>query len=183
VSRKTKIALPPGTELDFNNEDHYRHIMDEAYEGSDPRPYRPTRTPPERSRFWWFWRFFGFWIRVPARRLWNRFSHWDLVEGGHCSGWRARYRLYPKVKDWLEKARGTRYRRLVAWLTESNFRCPTCGHRDFHEEITVYDCPDGRTINMFEHVDGGGLDYWGEAEDARGWLWCYRCGDVSWESI
>src|ERR1044072_7680409 len=88
VSRKTKIALPPGTELDFNNEAHYRHIMDEAYEGSDPRPYPPPRTRPERSRFWWFWRFFGFWIRVPARRLWNRFSPWGLGAGGPRFGWR-----------------------------------------------------------------------------------------------
>ncbi len=182
MSRKTKIAIPPGTDLSYEDENHRRHIEEEAFAEYDQHPYRPTRKAPERSRFWWFWRFFGFWIRVPARRLWNKFSHWDLIEGGH-SGWRARYPLYPKVKDWLEKGRRTRLKRLIEWLTEGNFRCPTCGNRDFHDEIMVYDCPEGRTLDMFEHVEGGGLNYWGDPEDAHGWLWCYRCGDVSWEAV
>jgi hypothetical protein len=185
VSRKTKIALPPGTELDFDNEDHRRHIEDEAFDDYDERPPRPTMRPPERSRYWWFWRFFAFFIRVPARRLWSTFSHWDLREGG-LSGWVARYPLYPKIKDWLWRGRLTRLKRFVRWLVEDNYCCPSCGFDDYRDEIVIYadkDDTEGRTIELFEHVEGGGVDYWGEGQDAQGWLWCWRCGDVNWESV
>jgi len=181
MSRKTKIALRAGTKLDFDEENHQRHIMDEAFDGHDERPSRPTMTPPERSGFWWFWRFVAFFIRMPARRLWRKFSHWDLREGG----WRARYSLYPKIKNWLDHGGATPIKRCIRWLVEANYCCPTCGFEDYSEEIILYDHPDepdGREVNMFEYVDGGGLDYWGEAEDSRGWLWCWRCGDVNWES-
>lgn len=196
MSRKTKIALPPGIELDFNNEDHRRHIEDEAYSCMDEPHPKPTMAPPERSRYWWFWRMFGFFIYMPGRKYGMRYLHHHWVPCVYGENYRPGYARYDwpfakSIKEWIDRGpsagpRAFWLRRLLAWLTDVNVysRCSWCGFTECDEEYTIYDGPDdteGRTINMFEFLEGGGVDYWGEGQDAYGWLWCYRCGAVDWE--
>lgn len=191
---KTKLYVEPGTELDWDNENHQRLIEEEAYAEHDKHP-KPTMAPPERSRGWWFWRTFGFFVYMPLQKNLTRFlrRHWvDSVYGEHARPgfWRYDWPLAEKVSTWLERGatkgpRATWLRRILAWLTDVNLydQCTWCGFTEYHDEYTVHDHPDddGRDINMFEHVEGGGVDYWGEGQDAYGWKWCYRCGAVDWD--
>lgn len=192
---KTKLYVPPGTELDWDNENHRRILEEEAYAGYDDHP-KPTMKPPERSRFWWFWRFFGLFFYVPARRILHRYmahryvptDYVRKIDGHNVFDWP----LAGALHEWID--RGIRsgpkafwLRRLLHWITDIHAysQCLHCGFTEFDAEITIYSGPDdteGRDINLFEHVEGGGVDYWGEGQDAYGWMWCYRCGSVAWEA-
>lgn len=126
---------------------------------------------------------FGYFVMGPARWAWRKYTRYSYdPETGKSVYW---FPSSKKVHDWLWLGGGGRIRRFFYWLLFREYQCPHCGFDDFYDEYTIYD-KDGeelRTINLFEHIDGGLVDYWGEVEDARGWLWCYRCGAVSWEHI
>lgn len=191
MSRKTRIALPPGTELDPDNPDHIPHILDECYEDMERHP-KPKMAPPERSRWWWFWRAFGFFLYQPLRKYLMRYLERDWVgavygEHERPGYWVYRWPLAGPLKTWIERGRRGRLRNLLDWLTDINVysQCSSCGFTEYDDEFTIYDGPDdteGRTINMFEWLEGGDVDYWGEGQDAHGWQWCYRCGAVDWET-
>lgn len=192
---KTQLYVERGVELDWDNENHRRLIEEEAFAESYRHP-KPTMAPPERSPWWWLWRALGFFVYMPLRKSLMRYlaRHWvgsvygELARPGY---WRYDWLGAQTIKEWIERGprcgpRGSRLRRALHWLTEVNVynQCSWCGFTEYHDEFTVHEHPDdeGRTINMFEHVEGGGTDYWGEGQDAYGWMWCYRCGAVEWES-
>ncbi len=178
---KTRLYIPPGTVLDYDNENHRRQMEDEAFASIEDHP-KPTMKPPERSIFWAFWRMFGMFLYDPIRTIGRRFL-WCRSDDHAGAKW---------INDWIRRGatRGPNafwLRALLSWLFEDHYStCPTCGFTDFHDEFTILDegslllnkfkILDEQTINMFELVDGGG-----EGEDAYGWQWCYRCGQVSWE--
>ncbi len=170
---KTRLYIPPGTVLEWDNESHRRRIEDEAYADYDKHP-KPTKTPPERSPFWGLWRAFGMFLYDPIRTAGRGFL-WQRANG-HAGAQR--------IHDWIgrgaTKGKDAKWlRALLSWLVDDHYStCPTCGFTEFHDEFTL---PDGRDVDMFEWVDGGDVDYWGEGQDAYGWQWCYRCGQVSWE--
>lgn len=194
MSRKTKIAVPPDTELDWDDENHRRHIEDEAFSGA---PWietgRPRRRPPERSRLWWFWRFYGVFVRVPLRRAFRAWlaSDWKRPDDPFGPGYEVyRWPGAESFKAWLDRGasagpRATWARKILGPIVEQRgWHCPTCGFEEFHEEHEVRKYGDlVRTVDLFEPVFGGGVDYFGEAEDCHGWLWCWRCGQVSWETV
>ncbi len=159
MSRKSKLALPPGVTLDWDNPDHKRHIEDEAF-ASVPwlERGRPTMKTPERGHLWWVWRFYGFFFYTPLRTVAQRLFRNNFN------------------RDWPSFI----YRLLFA-----DYNCPHCGFQDYGDEHEVWSEDNAllRRVDLFELVEGGGLDYWGEAENCYGWLWCYRCGAVSWETI
>jgi hypothetical protein len=181
VSRKTIVAVPSDTELDWDNENHRLILEREAF--SEPPHPRPTMRTPERSRFWWVWRFFGYVVFVPARKAWAYYSR-------STGPWSRRFRSSEAVRDWLwghgSTPRWLRpVRQFLFWLFVKGWCCPHCGFTDFDEDYTIYPkTEDGekRTVELFEHVEGGGVDYFGEAEDYHGWQWCFRCGFRSWET-
>lgn len=195
MSRKTKLAVEPGRELDWDDENDRRHLEEEAFASLDEHP-KPTMPPPERSRWWWFWRAFGMFVYKPARKallafMAHRWVNSDYVRGipGHeVYTWPFGRALH----QWINhpgKAgpRARKLRQVLYWITTIHHysQCMDCGFTELEEEHTIYAHPDdteGRTINMFEFLEGGGVDYFGEAEDAYGWMWCYRCGSVSWEA-
>lgn len=189
---KTKLYVEPGTDLDWDNENHRRILEEEAYAEYYKHP-KPTMARPERSRWWWLWRMFGYLVFLTARRAWAYYSHGSYVKmrGGELGPWRRRFESSEAVKNWLWGRPSTPkwlrpLREFLYWLLIKDYICTHCGFTDYGEEITFYaETEDGedRTINLFEHVEGGGVDYWGEAEDAHGWMWCYRCGSVEWESV
>jgi len=186
MSRKTKIAVPPGTKLDWDDENHRRHLEDEAFaEAPWVEQPRPSMKAPERGRFWWFWRFYGFIVYVPLLRLWRWYYHAEHKETGYTH----RFKSAKKLQDWMDRG-GKRTRlqqffiKILHRLRWPDYRCPHCGYDDYHDEHEVWvDHELVRTINLFEMVSGGGVDYWGEANDCHGWQWCWRCGDCSWNSI
>lgn len=194
TSRKTLLAIdPPGRELDWNNENDLRHIEIEAYADYDKHP-KPTMAPPERSRWWWFWRFFGMFVYMPGRKYLRRYlNHRYVRKDWHSSG-RDEYDwpFAERIQKWIDRgpSKGRRafwLRSVLAWLTDTNVydQCSWCGNTAFHSEVEIFDGPDdteGREINMFEWVEGGGVDYWGEGQDAYGWKWCYRCGANEWDT-
>lgn len=193
MSRKTKLYVEPGVELSWDDENHRRILEEEAFACFDEHP-RPIMAPPERSSWWWFWRAFGFFVYMPLRKYLMRYlgRHWvDSVYGEHARPgcWRYKWIGAETIKGWIKRgpSEGPKafwLRHLLVWLTDINVysQCLHCGFTEYHDEFTVHADPDddGRTINMFEHVEGGGVDYWGEGQDAYGWLWCYRCGAVAW---
>lgn len=193
--RKTKLYVEPGTVLDYDNENHRRYIEEEAY-ADYYKHQKPTMAPPERSRWWWFWRAFGLFVYMPGRKYLMKYlrSRWvDSVYGEHARAGFERYDwpLAKMIKRWIDRgpSRGSRafwLRSVLAWLTDINVydQCSSCGFTEYYGEYEIHDHPDddGREINMFEHVEGGGVDYWGEGQDAYGWKWCYRCGAVDWDS-
>lgn len=186
AGRKSKIALPSGTELDYENPDHRRHIEDEAF--SEPPHPRPTMKTPERSRFWWFWRFFGYIVFVPARMAWAyyAYAYYPRLPNDELGPWTRRFPSSEAVRNRLWGHGGSKIRAFLYWLFVKDYWiCPHCGFTDFGDEYTIYATKDGeedRTIDLFELVEGGGTDYWGEANDCHGWQWCYRCGHCSWET-
>lgn len=188
MSRKSRIALPPGTKLDFDNEDHQPYIMDKAYAGLEDHP-KPTMAPPERSRYWWFWKAFGLFIYMPGRKYLMKFLDRRWVGSVYGEFARPGYWVYTwpfagAIKAWIERGHRGGLRNLLRWLTDINVysQCTWCGFTEYRDEVTVHEHPDdGRVINMFEHVEGGGVDYWGEGQDAYGWKWCYRCGSIGWD--
>lgn len=196
MSRKTRIAIPPGTELDPDNEDHVPYILEEAYAEMDKHP-KPTRTPPERSRWWWFWRAFGFFIYRPARSCLLKYLSHRYVPPVYGENGRPSYDVYAwpfasALDRWIKRGprRGSSalwLRTLLDWLSDIHrySTCGWCGSTDYDSEITIYDDPegDGRDIDMSEFLEGGGVDYWGEGQDAYGWKWCYRCGAVEWDVL
>lgn len=186
MSRKTKIALPPGTNLedmDWDDENQRRHIEDEAYADYYKRP-KPTMAPPPRSPFWWFWRFFGELLYSPSRRLLHAYMGHDYVKGQNEFYWPGAAALH----KWVGRGAGHNsfwLKRVLYWITDIHpyGQCLCCGYTDYNDEIMDPHDEDAPAINMFEHVEGGGVDYWGEGEDAHGWLWCWRCGNREWESV
>ena len=196
MSSKTKLYIAPGVTLDWENENHRRAIEEDAYAEFDRHP-KPTMASPERSRWWWFWRAFGMFVYVPARRAIQAFMRYRYVPEDYVRRQPA-HKVYDwpfgrALHEWIERGpqKGHRafwLRAVLYWITTiyTYDQCLHCGFTELYDEFTIYDGPDdteGRTIDMFEHVDGGGVDYWGEAEDAHGWMWCYRCGSVSWEAV
>lgn len=192
IGRKSKIAVAPGTELDYDNPDHRRHIEDEAY--SEPPHPRPTMATPERSRFWWFWRAFGYLFFVPVRRVWAyySFAYYPRLPDDSLGPWTHRFPSSEAAEKWLRGIPGTprwlwKVRGFLYWLLERNwsFDCPHCGFDDYGEDYTIYaesDDEEDRTIELFNFLEGGGTDYFGEANDCHGWQWCFRCGNREWET-
>lgn len=190
---KTRIALPPGVELNLDDPGQQRWALHDAMDEMERHP-RPKRDAPRRSRWWWFWRAFGYVIFSPARLFWAWYHRARYLElpSGELGAWTYRY---PSAKRFEELLRsGWRWpRRLkpvrdcLYWLLIRDYCiCPHCGFTDYGEEYTIYAEREGErdvTVDLFEWVDGGGLDYWGEAEDAHGWMWCWRCGYCSWETV
>lgn len=189
---KTKLYIEPGTELDWDNENHRRHIEAEAFASVDKHP-KPTVKAPPRSRFWWFWRMFGYLVFMPARRAWGYYTHahYLRLKDDELGPWTLRYQSSEAIKTWISY--GCHRGSISAWIRgffywlfiQSYSICPHCGFTEFEDEYRMRSRkdPDGHLIEMFELVEGGGTDYWGEAEDCHGWMWCYRCGSVSWETI
>lgn len=189
MSRKTKLALEPGVELDWGNENHRRHMEDEAFAAAPwAEQPRPMMKAPERSGFWWFWRFYGLFFQVPMRDLYRWYSHSSYDAN---SGSVYRFKSAPKVRDWLWGHGAGKalvqmpFRYFLKRLLQDDYNCPHCGFDDYHDEHEIWNDQNERvrTINLFEMVSGGGNDYYGEANDCHGWQWCYRCGDCSWNSI
>lgn len=182
---KTKLYIEPGTQLDWDNENHRRHIEAEAF--SEPRHPKPTMKAPPRSRFWWFWRAFGYLVFMPARMAWRYYRHarYLTLPDGNLGQWNYRFKSSETVERWLWYGRKSQkwmepVRKFFYWLFVQNYSiCPHCGYTCYEDEIRIHD----KTVNMFEHLEGGGVNYYGEGEDAHGWMWCYRCGSVSWETI
>jgi len=178
---KTRVALPPGVKLDGDNPDHQQWILAD-YEEERLRHPRPKMPTPERSRFWWFWRAFGFIVFSPARIFWSwyRSAYYPALANGKMGPWTYRHPSCEAVKKWIGHG-GVLY-----WLLIRDYCiCPHCGFTGYGEDYTIYATRDGeedRTVVLFEHVDGGGVDYWGEGQDAYGWMWCWRCGNCSWET-
>ncbi len=180
VGRKSKVAVPAGIELDWDNENHRRHIEEEAY-AFPPHP-RPTMKPPPRSPFWWFWRMFGYIVFRPARRAWSyyTFAYYPHLHDRDHGPWTRRYPSSEKVYDWLRRSRRGTFANFLYWLFAKNYSlCPHCGFDCYEDSYYL----DDKSYDMFELVEGGGIDYWGEANDCHGWMWCYRCGDVNWETV
>ena len=186
IGRKSKVAVEPGVELDYGNENHRRHIEDEAY-SDPPRPRQKMKTP-ERSRFWWFWRFFGYIVFRPARRAWAyyAFAYYPHLPSGELGPWTRRFPSSEAVRNRLWGHGRHPVLAFLYWLFVKDFCiCDHCGFTDFGEDYTIYPTTeDGeeRTIELFDFLEGGGTDYFGEANDYSGWQWCYRCGIRSWET-
>ena len=97
MSRKTKIALPPGTnmeDLDWDDDNHRQHIEDEAYSSYYEDHPKPTMAPPPRSPWWGFWRFFGMFLYQPARRALHAYMRHDYVKGQDVFVWLGGGALY-----------------------------------------------------------------------------------------
>lgn len=194
MSRKTRLALPPGTPLDPDNEDHQPYIMEEAFAEMDRHP-KPTMPRPERSRWWWFWRAFGLFVYMPSRKYLSRYLACRYVPPVYGEHARPGYDVYTwplarGLHTWIQRGskwgpRAFWFRTLLRWLTDINVydQCSWCGFTGYCDEHEVQDRHGDtiRTINMFELVEGGDVNYWGEGQDAYGWKWCYRCGAVEWE--
>lgn len=142
---------------------------------------------PERSPWWWFWRAFGLFVYGPARTALRKYLRRNWVKGQWLYSWPGAQALC----EWIDRraTKGPRafwLRALLHWvMTDHPYsQCLHCGWTEYDEEHTLYgrDGEELRTINLFEHVEGGGVDYWGEGQDAYGWQWCYRCGAVGWEA-
>lgn len=189
MSRKTKLALPPGTkfeDLNWEDENHRRYIEDEAYDAYFGQHPKPVMAPPPRSRVWWFWRFFGELLYSPTRRLLHAYMSHDYVKGQNEFYYPGAASLYNWIRGGVQKGPNSFWlRRILHWITDIHAygQCLCCGYGDYSDEIMDPADPDGPSLDMFEHVDGGGVDYWGEGQDAHGWLWCYRCGNRQWESV
>lgn len=186
---KSRIAQPPGTELDLDDPDQQRWAMHDAMDEMEHH-HRPKMRPPERSRYWWFWRALGYVLFSPARVFWAWYhrAYYPELRGGNLGRWTYRYPSSKRVKEWIEH--GGRFRplrRFLSWLLLRDWCiCPHCGFADYGEDYTIYSEREGeedREIELFELVEGGGVDYFGEANDCHGWQWCYRCGAVNWETI
>lgn len=190
---KTRIALPPGVDLDLDDPDQQRWALHDAMDEMELHP-RPKRDAPRRSRGWWFWRAFGYVVFSPARLLWAWYHRARYLElpGGELGPWTHRYPSSKRLEEFVRD--GSRWpRRLMAvrdllyWLLIRDYCiCPHCGFTDYGEEYTIYARREGEedvTVDLFEHVDGGGVDYWGEGQDAHGWMWCWRCGFMSWGTV
>jgi len=196
MSWKTRIYVPPETELDFDDPNHQRILLDQEYAEAEKARPRPTLNP-EVSRAWWFWRMFGWLIYVPARFALLKYLKHRWVDS-RVSGrvYRPGYSVYQwpgahRLDHWISKGarRGSRafwLRALLAWIVDPHHysTCLHCGFTGFDEDYTVYDrLGEGiRTVELFEFLDGGGVDYFGEANDCHGWQWCYRCGNRTWET-
>ena len=196
MSWKTKLYVPPEAELDLANEDHQRILMEREYAAEERQRPKPTLNP-QVSRFWWFWRMFGWLVYVPARFLLLKYLKHRWAHPGWVGG---RYQVGYAIYDWPGAAaldawiykgaqRGSRafwLRALLAWIADPHHysTCLHCGFIDFGEDYTIYDrFGEGvRTVELFEFLDGGGVDYFGEANDYHGWQWCYRCGNRTWET-
>lgn len=193
---KTKLHVEPDVELDMDNEDHQRILLEQAYKEEERARPKPALNP-KVSPAWWFWRLFGWLAYVPVRftlvkYLKHRWQPYRVVNGRYQEG----YKVYSwpgaqKLDRWIQsgarRGRGALWvRRLLNWFIDPNHysTCLHCGFTDFREDQIVYDRhgEEGRTVDLFEMVEGGGTDYWGEANDCRGWQWCYRCGNLTWET-
>lgn len=194
---KTKLYIEPGTKLDWDNENHQRHLEEEAYADYDRHP-KPTMKPPPRSCCWWFWRFFGMFFYRPARKLLQEYLRHRYVPHDYERNIPSKdvfvWPFAGTVHRWLFEggpiwgSAAPRLKTFLDWIATPwpHHQCMCCGFTDRDPELRIYDGPSdeqGRIIEMFEHVEGGGVDYWGEGEDAYGWLWCYRCGSVEWDSV
>ena len=170
-------------------------MEEEAYRGEDEYP-KPKMKAPERHWAWWFWRMVGYLIYMPARRAWRWFYQSRYENASESEPWRGgtyvyRFPISRRLKDWVQRTRNKRkfqpIRRFLYWIAcEWGFDCRTCGWDDYHNEDYVIYGKDGdelRTIELFDFLEGGGTDYFGEANDCCGWLWCYRCGDRHWTSF
>lgn len=171
MTRKTKLA---GVE----DMDHWDWGM---FEDRHPKP---TYTP-KRLWCWWFWRMYGYLIRLPLRRAWNYYHHYDLREP---HGWVPRFKSSPKVKEWLWGTGSGKalvklpIRYFLHKLLLDSYECPHCGFHAWGEDEIFDWKADGDKIladKLVEVVDSGGPgmegDYW-----SNGWKWCYRCGYHDW---
>lgn len=157
-----------------------RRLYEEMEAEDRARKGRPSYTP-ERSRLWFFWRMFGFFLRIPLRRVWGHYASDRYINGK----WTPRFASSKRVRDWMWHGRG-KIRRFLYWFLLKDYNCPCCGFDAWSDdELTFYDRQGNeiRTItNLMEVVDSGTSyyegEYWGE-----GWQWCYRCGSVEWRTL